>query len=98
MGGCDAVAICMERRKALLVEGKCGRIDQHDASDAVRQLSNCFDYYRDKLRGFDLIPIFLKEKGERLEDYARKELDRCPRSLGGIHIAESGEDLSHIQY
>jgi len=92
-GGCDAVAICMERRKALLVEAKCGRIDEHDASDAVRQLSSCFEYYRDKLAGFHLIPIFLKEKGKRLESYARDKLIKK-----GINIEESGKDLSLIRY
>jgi hypothetical protein len=96
-GGCDAVAICVDRKRALLVEGKCGRIDEHDASDAVRQLSDCFEYYRDKLIGFNLIPVFLREKGERLESYARDKLKRCPRQLGGIHIAVSGDDLSQIQ-
>jgi hypothetical protein len=97
-GGCDAVAICIEKEKALLIEGKCGRIDEHDASAAVRQLLNCFEYYRDKLIGFNLVPIFLKEKGQRLESYARDELKRCPRKLGGIHIAASGDDLSQIQW
>lgn len=96
-GGCDALAICMARKKALLVEAKCGRIDEYDASDAVRQLKNCFEYYRDKLRGFHLIPIFLKERGKRLEDYAREKLKRCPRQLRGIHIAVSGEELSNVQ-
>jgi len=92
-GGCDAVAICIERKRALLVEGKCGRIDEHDASDAVRQLSNCFEYYRDKLAGFHFIPILLKEKRKRLESYAREKLIKK-----GINIEESGKDLSLIRY
>lgn len=87
------MAICMERKKALLVEGKCGRIDEHDASKAVRQLSNCFEYYRDKLIGFDFIPIFLREKRKRLEGYAREKLVKK-----GINIEESGKDLSLIIY
>jgi hypothetical protein len=92
-GGCDAVAICMERKKAFLVEGKCGRISQSDANDAVDQLKSCFEYYGDKLRGFNLIPIFLKERGKRLEDYARDKLIKK-----GINIEESGKDLSLIRY
>jgi len=92
-GGCDAVAISTGRKKALLVEGKCGRIDEHDASRAVRQLSNCSEYYRDKLAGFHLIPIFLKEKRKRLESYAREKLIKK-----GINIEESGNDLSLIRY
>lgn len=96
--GCDAIAVSMEKQRALLIEVKFGRIDEHDASDAVRQLTDCFEYYRDKLRGFNLIPLLLKEKGKRLEIYARKKLDRWPRQLGGIHIAESGADLSQMRY
>jgi hypothetical protein len=92
-GGCDAVAVHMGKRRALLIEVKGGNIDQHDASDAVRQLKACHEYYRDKLSFFDFIPIFLKVGRKRLEIYARNELNK----LRGIHIGKSGDDLSLIK-
>jgi len=92
-GGCDAVAVCMGKRRTLLIEVKRGNIDQHDARDAVRQLKACHEHYRDKLSFFDFIPIFLKVGRKRLEIYARNELNK----LKGIHIGKSGDDLSLIK-
>ena len=87
------MAICMGKQRALLIEVKGGNISQHDARKAVKQLKACYEYYRHKLSSFDFIPIFLKERGERLEIYARKELDK----LKEIHIGKSGDDLSLIK-
>lgn len=97
-GGCDAVAVSLERRKTLLIEVKSGTIDQHDASDAVQQLENCFDYYRPKLGNFDIIPVFLKVGRKRLNDSAREKLNRGSRKLKGtIQTRRSGDDLSSLR-
>jgi len=91
--GCDAVAVHWGKRRALLIEVKCGNISQHDARKAVRQLRACYAYYKDKLKSFEFIPIFLKERGKRLEIYARKELD----GMKGLLRKNSGDDLSLIK-
>jgi len=93
-GGCDAVAVHMGKRRALLIEVKGGNIDEHAAGKAVRQLKACSEYYRDKLKNFYFIPIFLKVGGKRLEGYARNKLKKS--QLKGIHIGNSGDDLSLI--
>ena len=96
-GGCDVVAVSLRKRRALLIEVKCGRISGDDADKAKEQLKNCFDHYRGKLGGFAIIPILLREKGKRLEGPTREKLHRhLPRELKGLIVKESGEELSSV--
>jgi len=95
-GGCDAAAISLRDKRILLIEVKSGRISQSDATDAVRQLNECFKIYGQKAGKFHIIPVFLKAGRKSLDDFALSVLRRSRISKIPIQIRKSGDDLSGL--
>jgi len=101
-GGCDAIIVDNQRRRILLVEGKCrGRISADDAGDVIGQLRRCKEWLRERLGpnfgGYEVIYVVL-HGSRRVERYAIKRLEKEGRGKLGYPIQRkrSDEDLSKL--